>query len=68
MKNVFLLYATGHCMANEHYIGQLKETFATSMPTRIAGFFGEPIQVQYSCHSSTKKNIQLCHKCLELHS
>ncbi|KAM6902513.1 alanine--glyoxylate aminotransferase 2, mitochondrial isoform 4-T4 [Xenentodon cancila] len=34
----------GHCVANEHYIGQLKETFATSVPTRIAAFFGEPIQ------------------------
>lgn len=35
-------------MANEQYIGQLKETFATSVPNRIAAFFGEPIQVQYS--------------------
>ncbi|CAN9504292.1 unnamed protein product [Ophioblennius macclurei] len=36
--------AQGHCMANENYIGQLKETFATSVPSRIAGFFAEPIQ------------------------
>ncbi|XP_040013341.1 alanine--glyoxylate aminotransferase 2, mitochondrial-like [Xiphias gladius] len=34
----------GHCMANEQYIGQLKETFATSVPSRIAAFFAEPIQ------------------------
>uniref|UniRef100_A0A8C6K917 Alanine--glyoxylate aminotransferase 2, mitochondrial n=1 Tax=Nothobranchius furzeri TaxID=105023 RepID=A0A8C6K917_NOTFU len=32
------------CMANEQYIGQLQETLATSVPTRIAAFFGEPIQ------------------------
>ncbi|KAG8010773.1 Alanine--glyoxylate aminotransferase 2 [Nibea albiflora] len=36
--------AQGHCMANEQYIGQLKETLATSVPNRIAAFFGEPIQ------------------------
>ncbi|XP_076613850.1 alanine--glyoxylate aminotransferase 2, mitochondrial-like [Chaetodon auriga] len=36
--------AQGHCMANEQYIGQLKETFATSVPSRIAGFIAEPIQ------------------------
>lgn len=36
----------GHCVANEQYIGQLKETFATSVPSRIAAFFGEPIQVR----------------------
>lgn len=34
----------GYCMANEHYIGQLKETFATSLPSRVAAFFAEPIQ------------------------
>ncbi|XP_068191507.1 alanine--glyoxylate aminotransferase 2, mitochondrial-like [Antennarius striatus] len=34
----------GHCEANENYIGQLKETFATSLPNRVAGFFAEPIQ------------------------
>uniref|UniRef100_A0A4W6CBD6 Alanine--glyoxylate aminotransferase 2, mitochondrial n=1 Tax=Lates calcarifer TaxID=8187 RepID=A0A4W6CBD6_LATCA len=34
----------GHCMASEQYIGQLKETFATSVPSRIAAFFAEPIQ------------------------
>ncbi|XP_037548508.1 alanine--glyoxylate aminotransferase 2, mitochondrial [Nematolebias whitei] len=34
----------GSCMANDHYIGQLKETLATSVPSRIAAFFGEPIQ------------------------
>lgn len=33
-------------MANEQYIAQLKETFATSVPNRIAAFIGEPIQVQ----------------------
>lgn len=31
-------------MANEQYIGQLKETFETSVPSRIAAFFAEPIQ------------------------
>uniref|UniRef100_UPI0037E985C7 alanine--glyoxylate aminotransferase 2, mitochondrial-like isoform X2 n=1 Tax=Semicossyphus pulcher TaxID=241346 RepID=UPI0037E985C7 len=36
--------AQGQCMANDQYIGQLKETFATSVPSRIAAFFGEPIQ------------------------
>ncbi|KAE8284977.1 Alanine--glyoxylate aminotransferase 2, mitochondrial [Larimichthys crocea] len=36
--------AQGHCMANEQYIGQLKETLATSVPNQIAAFFGEPIQ------------------------
>ncbi|XP_023816340.1 alanine--glyoxylate aminotransferase 2, mitochondrial [Oryzias latipes] len=36
--------AQGHCKANEHYIEQLRETLATSVPTRIAGFFAEPIQ------------------------
>ncbi|KAF7670422.1 hypothetical protein LDENG_00124710 [Lucifuga dentata] len=36
--------AQGHCMANDLYIGQLKETFATSVPRQIAAFFGEPIQ------------------------
>uniref|UniRef100_A0A672YZ29 Alanine--glyoxylate aminotransferase 2, mitochondrial n=1 Tax=Sphaeramia orbicularis TaxID=375764 RepID=A0A672YZ29_9TELE len=36
--------AQGHCMANDQYIGQLKETFATSVPSRIAAFFAEPIQ------------------------
>ncbi|XP_036386020.1 alanine--glyoxylate aminotransferase 2, mitochondrial [Megalops cyprinoides] len=34
----------GCCQANDMYIGQLKEVFATSVPSRIAGFFGEPIQ------------------------
>uniref|UniRef100_A0A3P8WWM5 Alanine--glyoxylate aminotransferase 2, mitochondrial n=1 Tax=Cynoglossus semilaevis TaxID=244447 RepID=A0A3P8WWM5_CYNSE len=34
----------GHCMAKEQYIGQLKETLATSVPGRIAAFFAEPIQ------------------------
>ncbi|XP_012992451.2 alanine--glyoxylate aminotransferase 2, mitochondrial isoform X2 [Esox lucius] len=33
----------GLCMANDKYIGQLKEVFATSVPSRIAAFFGEPI-------------------------
>uniref|UniRef100_A0A665UDM4 Alanine--glyoxylate aminotransferase 2, mitochondrial n=1 Tax=Echeneis naucrates TaxID=173247 RepID=A0A665UDM4_ECHNA len=36
--------AHGHCMANEQYIKQLKETFATSLPSQIAAFFAEPIQ------------------------
>ncbi len=53
LMSVFVKYKglfdpTGHCMANEKYIGQLKETFATSVPSRIAAFFGEPIQVLYS--------------------
>uniref|UniRef100_A0A669BIX4 Alanine--glyoxylate aminotransferase 2, mitochondrial n=1 Tax=Oreochromis niloticus TaxID=8128 RepID=A0A669BIX4_ORENI len=30
--------------ANKHYIEQLEETFATSAPSQIAAFFGEPIQ------------------------
>uniref|UniRef100_A0A8C5AVF8 Alanine--glyoxylate aminotransferase 2, mitochondrial n=1 Tax=Gadus morhua TaxID=8049 RepID=A0A8C5AVF8_GADMO len=34
----------GQCMANDKYIGQLDETFATSLPSRVAGFFAEPIQ------------------------
>ncbi|KAG9354131.1 hypothetical protein JZ751_012255 [Albula glossodonta] len=34
----------GNCQANDMYIGQLKEVFATSVPSRIAAFFGEPIQ------------------------
>uniref|UniRef100_A0AAY4DI90 Alanine--glyoxylate aminotransferase 2, mitochondrial n=1 Tax=Denticeps clupeoides TaxID=299321 RepID=A0AAY4DI90_9TELE len=33
-----------HCQANEMYIDQLKEMFATTVPNRIAAFFGEPIQ------------------------
>lgn len=41
----FFFDPIGHCMANEQYIGQLKETFATSVPSRIAAFFAEPIQV-----------------------
>lgn len=45
---VSVLDPAGHCIANEQYIGQLKETFATSVPQQIAAFFGEPIQVQYS--------------------
>lgn len=40
-------FPAGSCMANERYIGQLKETFATSVPSRIAAFFSEPIQVSY---------------------
>ncbi|XP_040052838.2 alanine--glyoxylate aminotransferase 2, mitochondrial-like [Gasterosteus aculeatus] len=36
--------AQGHCTANDLYIGQLRETFATSVPSRIAGLFAEPIQ------------------------
>ncbi|XP_056875391.1 alanine--glyoxylate aminotransferase 2, mitochondrial isoform X2 [Takifugu flavidus] len=36
--------AQGHCMAKDQYISQLRETFATSVPSRIAAFFGEPIQ------------------------
>lgn len=52
-----LLDPVGHCVANEKYIGQLKETFATSVPSRIAAFFGEPIQVQHSC--SMKQSIFL---------
>ncbi|KAM3599882.1 uncharacterized protein V6R79_013269 [Siganus canaliculatus] len=47
--------AQGQCMASQHYIGQLKETFATSLPSQIAAFFAEPIQgmagaVQYPKH------------------
>uniref|UniRef100_A0A3P9CXA4 Alanine--glyoxylate aminotransferase 2, mitochondrial n=1 Tax=Maylandia zebra TaxID=106582 RepID=A0A3P9CXA4_9CICH len=36
--------AQGACIANKHYIEQLEETFATSVPSQIAAFFGEPIQ------------------------
>ncbi|TNN68105.1 Alanine--glyoxylate aminotransferase 2, mitochondrial [Liparis tanakae] len=36
--------APGCCMANDQYIGQLKETFHTSVPSQVAAFFGEPIQ------------------------
>ncbi|XP_063066708.1 alanine--glyoxylate aminotransferase 2, mitochondrial [Engraulis encrasicolus] len=32
------------CLATDMYINQLKEVFATSVPSRIAAFFGEPIQ------------------------
>ena len=32
-------------MAKDQYIGQLNEAFATSLPSRIAAFFAEPIQV-----------------------
>lgn len=35
----------GHCQANDKYIDQLKEVFDTTVPRRIAAFFGEPIQV-----------------------
>lgn len=38
----------GQCMAKDQYIGQLNEAFATSLPSRIAAFFAEPIQVLYS--------------------
>lgn len=44
-KDIYLFAHVGHCMANEQYIEQLKETLATSVPSRIAAFFGEPIQV-----------------------
>uniref|UniRef100_A0AAR2IXH0 Alanine--glyoxylate aminotransferase 2, mitochondrial n=1 Tax=Pygocentrus nattereri TaxID=42514 RepID=A0AAR2IXH0_PYGNA len=33
-----------HCQANDRYIEQLKEMFDTTVPHRIAAFFGEPIQ------------------------
>ncbi|KAA0719835.1 Alanine--glyoxylate aminotransferase 2, mitochondrial [Triplophysa tibetana] len=34
----------GQCQANDKYIDQLKEMFDTTVPRRIAAFFGEPIQ------------------------
>ncbi|XP_051536788.1 alanine--glyoxylate aminotransferase 2, mitochondrial [Myxocyprinus asiaticus] len=34
----------GHCHANDKYIDQLKDVFATTVSTRIAAFFAEPIQ------------------------
>uniref|UniRef100_A0A9J8AKU2 Alanine--glyoxylate aminotransferase 2, mitochondrial n=1 Tax=Cyprinus carpio carpio TaxID=630221 RepID=A0A9J8AKU2_CYPCA len=34
----------GHCQANDMYIRELKEMFATTVPDRIAAFFTEPIQ------------------------
>ncbi|XP_061654908.1 alanine--glyoxylate aminotransferase 2, mitochondrial [Phyllopteryx taeniolatus] len=36
--------AQGYCVANQHYIEQLKQTFLTSVWSRIAAFFAEPIQ------------------------
>ena len=47
-EGLVFVHPTGHCMANEQYIGQLKDTFATSVPSRIAAFFAEPIQVPRS--------------------
>ncbi|GAA6069543.1 alanine--glyoxylate aminotransferase 2, mitochondrial, partial [Tachysurus ichikawai] len=32
------------CHANERYLEQLEEVFRTSVPSRIAAFFAEPIQ------------------------
>uniref|UniRef100_A0A6Q2WW79 Alanine--glyoxylate aminotransferase 2, mitochondrial n=1 Tax=Esox lucius TaxID=8010 RepID=A0A6Q2WW79_ESOLU len=43
IKHYIISTITGLCMANDKYIGQLKEVFATSVPSRIAAFFGEPI-------------------------
>ncbi|XP_052444204.1 alanine--glyoxylate aminotransferase 2, mitochondrial [Carassius gibelio] len=34
----------GHCQANDMYMKELKEMFATTVPSRIAAFFAEPIQ------------------------
>ncbi|XP_066502094.1 alanine--glyoxylate aminotransferase 2, mitochondrial [Hoplias malabaricus] len=34
----------GHCEANDRYIEQLKEMLCTTVPNRIAAFFGEAIQ------------------------
>ncbi|KTG35570.1 hypothetical protein cypCar_00001777 [Cyprinus carpio] len=34
----------GHCQANDMYIRELNEMFATTVPSRIAAFFAEPIQ------------------------
>ncbi|XP_026877374.2 alanine--glyoxylate aminotransferase 2, mitochondrial isoform X2 [Electrophorus electricus] len=34
----------GQCLANNKYIDQLKEVFATCVPHQIAGLFAEPIQ------------------------
>lgn len=36
---------TGCCDAKDQYIEQFKDTLATSVPKRIAGFIAEPIQV-----------------------
>lgn len=47
-------------MAKDQYINQLRETFATSVPSRIAAFFGEPIQV------SRTKTLQGCLKVSDL--
>ncbi|XP_062867286.1 alanine--glyoxylate aminotransferase 2, mitochondrial [Trichomycterus rosablanca] len=33
-----------HCQANDKYIDQMKDVFATTVPRRIAAFFAEPIQ------------------------
>lgn len=47
-------------MANDKYIGDLKESFATSLPSRIAGFFAEPIQVlNYFLESWSLKKLEL---------
>lgn len=61
-KQEVLFAPIGHCMANEQYIGQLKETFATSVPSQIAAFFGEPIQVlQY--YSLTRNVVLVYYEC-----
>lgn len=44
-KGTFFFDPAGQCMAKDQYIGQLNEAFATSLPSRIAAFFAEPIQV-----------------------
>lgn len=53
--NELLFDPVGQCVANEQYIAQLKETFATSVPSRIAAFFGEPIQVHHPVVDYDKK-------------
>nr|XP_057910739.1 alanine--glyoxylate aminotransferase 2, mitochondrial isoform X2 [Doryrhamphus excisus] len=54
--------AQGHCMANDHYIDQLKETFATSVPSNIAAFFGEPIQGVGGAVQYPKKYLKEAYK------
>lgn len=53
--NELLFDPVGQCVANEQYIAQLKETFATSVPSQIAAFFGEPIQVRHPVFDYDKR-------------
>uniref|UniRef100_A0A8C2IJB0 Alanine--glyoxylate aminotransferase 2, mitochondrial n=1 Tax=Cyprinus carpio TaxID=7962 RepID=A0A8C2IJB0_CYPCA len=43
-RSICFFLFSGHCQANDMYIRELNEMFATSVPSRIAAFFAEPIQ------------------------